>query len=290
MHLLRKPDVSGIYLNVNPEISKELFDSLQQRFGTFRNLSNEVSIDESNLRKWRRNGKVPISAVKRLLKHPETMGIMPKLTANIKYLSVQSSPHRVFIPNLTPELAYVVGYVSGDGHLKPPKGGKWEIIAESWTDKKILESVNLIIKKCFGIVGSLNKNVNRKGWRLFINSRIVHIFLNELFEIPVGKKSDKVNVPRVIRNASDAIRKSYLRGWFDAEGFVTRSHGRKQIEFFVNNKRVSKWVSNQLSGFGVKNNKNKRGTVIIYSRNIRKFSEQVGFNHDKQVRKLLQTR
>ena len=268
MHLLRKPDVSGIYLNVNPEISKELFDSLQQRFGTFRNLSNEVSIDESNLRKWRRNGKVPISAVKRLLKHPETMGIMPKLTANIKYLSVQSSPHRVFIPNLTPELAYVVGYVSGDGHLKPPKGGKWEIIAESWTDKKILESVNLIIKKCFGIVGSLNKNV----------------------EIPVGKKSDKVNVPRVIRNASDAIRKSYLRGWFDAEGFVTRSHGRKQIEFFVNNKRVSKWVSNQLSGFGVKNNKNKRGTVIIYSRNIRKFSEQVGFNHDKQVRKLLPTR
>lgn len=289
-HLLRKPDISGIYFNTNPRISKKLFSDLQKRFGTFRKIAKYLSVDESNLRKWRRTGKISVSAIQRLSRYPETKIAIQELEKNVKYLSVQTSPHKISIPTLVPELAYLVGYISGDGHLKRPINNKWEITIESWTDRKTLETLNNMIYKNFGIRGSLTKNNTRDGWRLYINSRIIYIIFNEIFEIPEGKKSDKMKTPKMIKGASVNIQKKYIQGWYDAEGFVTSSHGRPQIEFYINNKNIIFWINKQLNSFGIKTYKKKRGTIIISSRNIQKFSETVGFRHGKQLKKLFQAR
>lgn len=242
----------------------------------FRNISR----DKSTIRRWKRTAKIPLSV---LLKNKNAKELKNK----ILYLSTYASQHKVKIPELNSEIAYFVGYVGGDGHLKPyNKSKKWEIIIESWTDLNELKILDDILYKNFGLRGCISKNKTRKGWRIFINSKIIHRILTNIFDVPAGNKSSVIDVPDIIKNSGTDIIKSYIKGWFDAEGFVTTSHGRLQIEFYVKNKKITKWMKKKFDEFEIKSNLKKNNTLVVYSSNIGKFCSLIGFNHRKQLKKL----
>lgn len=265
----------GIYAHLEGNYVDKLLQRLTVKQGNLKNLSAVLNRDESSLRRWRRNHIIPFPLV-----HREYIN-------KVKFLSVPSSPHKITIPDLTEEIAYLIGYISGDGHLKNPvKSGKWETIIESWTDVGELKRINKILTKNFNIKGSITKNKTRKGWRLFINSKIFHRILTKIFEIPTGKKSEKIRVPKIIKKSSNSVIKGYIRSWFDAEGFVTKSHNRIQIEFQIKNIKVTKWIKHQLKKFGIKANLKKNNTIVVYSGEIENFCSVIGFRNGKQLKKL----
>jgi DNA-binding transcriptional regulator YiaG len=286
--LYEKRDKTDIYLKSDTELISKLIQKLIQKFGSVKSFAEYFKVDESTVRRWKRSGIIPLSLLKKLIKNSEFRDEVNDIKQNTKWLSVPSSPNKVKIPEMNPEIAYIVGYISGDGHIRNPtkSGDKWEIIVESWSDSNILKMINKIVSKNFGIRGNLHKNTTRKGWRLFISSKIFHRILTRLFKIPVGEKYSRVRVPQIIKNANEKIRQAYIQGWFDAEGFVTYSHNKPQIEFFIKNRSVTKWIKQQLENFGIKVYQNKRGTLIIRYRQIDNFCSFIGFRHSKQLKKL----
>ncbi len=260
---------TGIYINTNPLLVRRLLDKISNRFRTFKEMASYFQTDEKNIRNWIKNGKFPLKTLVDFRTDKETESIINLITNKIKFLSVQSSPHKVKIPKITSEIAYLAGYISGDGHLKNPlKSNKWEITIESWKEKKHLKRCKEIVNRHFAISPVISKNKTRKGWRLFINSKIVFLYFSEIFRIPHGKKSSTIRVPEVIKRSSQKIKRAYISGWIDAEGFLTKSHGRPQFEFFIKNNSVSDWVKENIEEMGIKVNKNKKGTLIIYSKNV----------------------
>lgn len=283
----------GYYIITNKQLVKNLLQSAAEQFKTKKDLAKTLGIDESGLYRWIRQGILPISALKKIETYPGTKRFV-KAMKEPCYLCVPKSPHKVKLPRLNADIAYLVSYVSGDGHIKDQvkNNNKWEIIVESWVETpELLRQLQEIMAAQFNMSTSLCKNKTRKGYRLFINSKILHKILNKVFEIPIGNKHNEVQVPQIIRQASDKIRKSYIRGWFDAEGFVTTSHKKPQIGFYVKNKHVTSWIKNQLENFGMKVSKKKSGELNISSKNsIILFCKIIGFRHPKQLKKLLQAR
>ncbi len=272
--------IKKIYESKDEGYRNEIFATLDPKIISkvkFRNISR----DKSTIRRWKRTAKIPFSV---LLKGKNERELKNK----ILYLSTHASSHKVKIPELNPDIAYFVGYVSGDGHLKSYRmSKKWEIIIESWTDLNELKILNDILYKNFGIKGSISKNKTRKGWRLFINSKIIYRVLTNIFNMPAGNKSSIIiDVPTIIKNSDSNIVMNYIKGWFDAEGFVTTSHDRLQIEFYVKSKKITKWLKKKFDEFKINSNLKKNNTLIIYSSNIEKFCSLIGFRHRKQLKKL----
>lgn len=276
---------SEIYIRSSPKLVKVALEHFAARCAEKSRVSDELGIDPSGLRRWCRTGILPLSIFLKL----KLSGIdMESLRNHIKFVTAPKSFHKVRIPKLNGNIAYLVGYISGDGHLKDPQANdkKWEIIVESWTDTSELLMLNKILFKNFNIKGSIIRNRGRKGSRLFINSKILHRLLTQIFNIPVGKKSDIMSVPLLIRKGDEPIKKGYIQGWFDAEGFVTQSHKRPQVEFYIKSDNVTNWIKTELENHGIKVYKNYRGTLIIRKKQIMKFASVIGFKHRKQLKKL----
>jgi len=287
--IIQKLQNQNVYLESEKSDINKLLIKLKNC--TFRQLSKNLRIDESTLRRWRRKGKIPIDLIIQLKsKFPkETRSIIEK----ISYLSTPKSNQKLKIPDLNEEVGYLLGYVSGDGHLRDPlkHNSQWEITVESWTDKKTLEILKKILKENFEIRSSITKNKTRKGWRLTINCKLLHLILNRVFKIPVGKKADKIKIPKIIQNLPSNILQSYIRGWFDSEGFVTTSKKKLQIEFYVKNRNVLNWMKKQLKIIGINvYQKRKKGTLIIRRSEFDNFNSKIGFWHRKQSSKLAGSR
>ncbi len=273
-----------IFLISSTESISNFLENLKIKFRSYKNLSQKIGIDESSIRRWKRNNQIPLSLVTKF----KDVGDVKEIIKNLEYVTTKSSPNKVKIPVLDAEIAYIVGYISGDGHLREPEKHKdhWEIIVESWTDESRLDFINLVMREKFNISGVKIANKKRRGWRLFINSKIFHKILTKIFEIPIGKKFDKIIIPEVIQNADCEIKKKYIQGWFDAEGFVTSSKNKLQIEFYVKNANVTEWIKNELQKLKIRVYENRRGTLIIRSSQIRTFNSLIGFQHRKQLSKL----
>jgi len=282
----RKNEKGEIFLISSTVAVKDLLEKLKNKFGSYRNLSEKLGVDESSVRRWRRDGQIPLSLIVNLKR--DFSDEKKEIFKTLECLTTKSSPNKIRIPELDQEVGYVVGYISGDGHLRIPAKHKdhWEIIIESWTDETRLDFINEILKRKFNLTGVKASNKTRKGWRLFINSKIFHKVLTTIFEIPMGEKYDIIRVPRIIKEASLEVKKKYIQGWFDSEGFVTFSKGNLQIEFYIKNVEVTDWIKKELEKSGIRVYKNKRGTLIIRKSQISLFNSLIGFQHRKQLSKL----
>ncbi len=116
------------------------------------------------------------------------------------------------------DLAFFVGAIIGDGHLKKDK---FQISIEL-TDKKLLIYIKDICKLLFNRVFNIGKERVREerknSWNMVIDSKSIYLLLKEVFEIPPGKKSNIVKVPKYIKNASKKIKIAFLKGIFATEG------------------------------------------------------------------------
>ena len=133
------------------------------------------------------------------------------------------------IPKITfsTKTAYLAGLIIGDGNLNGSSKSKRDLskdyrIKIDISDKEYLLLIEKMIKSIINTKSSPKKPVQRgnRKERLYlqIRNKGLYRFLNEEMEIPAGKKSDIVIVPKKVLNSNRDIKKNFLSGYFDADG------------------------------------------------------------------------
>ncbi|MBI2598536.1 MAG: hypothetical protein HYW50_05065 [Candidatus Diapherotrites archaeon] len=147
-------------------------------------------------------------------------------TADFYFLNV--SGNVTSIPkHLSPKLAYFIGYFLGDGGLKNiwktfKKFNRFEYkmkIADEFLIQ--IEFVRKLFFELFGIYVKIRLERIDKGENTYYiepSNKIIYQFLTKVFEVPIGKKYEKLIIPKTIEAAPTHIKQWFLRGLFDADG------------------------------------------------------------------------
>jgi intein/homing endonuclease len=123
------------------------------------------------------------------------------------------------IPLLLEEnLAFFVATVIGDGHLKK---SKYQVCIEL-ADKSLLEKIQniceLLFNRNFDIKPVIKRPNKKRTYRLYIDSKAIYNLLNLAFLVQIGKKSNIVEVPPMIKKSDISIKSAFLIGIMVTEG------------------------------------------------------------------------
>ncbi len=180
-----------------------------------------------------------------------------------------------FPKEITSDLAEFLGFIVGDGHL----------------DLKKLEFFNHSIDLRDRYKMFLNKLKipfrefqSRTTWVVQVNCRSLSRILNKYFDIPFGCKSDKVVIPKLILKSDDLVLASFLRGYFDTDGYVPKN--KRDIELATASKSMCKQLQMALLRFGIVNfSKIKRVNgkdyyrILIRGNFVELFGRKISFFH-----------
>ena len=101
---------------------------------------------------------------------------------------------------------------------------------------------NLILE-LFGYNVKIKSIKGVNGYYIHFSNKIIGRYLKNIFKFPVGKKSDIVDVPRLIKEASFEIRKAFVRGLLQFDGSV-KINGN--VVFSTNSKRLLNFFRNTI--------------------------------------------
>jgi intein/homing endonuclease len=160
------------------------------------------------------------SDVLHLLEYMDNVRILNKENDSVRVQIVKGSNNIVSLPlSVSNDLSYIVAAVICDGHIKRDK---YRVVFEN-VNLDTVKKFSRCLENVFGINAYYFKIYDkRKGrklrYRIEINSKPLVVLLNKIFEIPRGKKSDKIKVPKVIKESNIEIKKSFIEGVFDTDG------------------------------------------------------------------------
>ncbi|MDV3243598.1 MAG: translation initiation factor IF-2 [Nitrososphaerales archaeon] len=166
-------------------------------------------------------------------------------------------------------LAYLVGLLYGDG-----LAGKAHL---SNTSDDIISEYKRCLLQAFGVGASqawrrTSYIVSHKGGKSLAR------FLVEAFDYPVGDKTRSLHVPEVVSLMPDRFVAKFLRGFFDAEGFVQEG---RNIGVGCESKMLMAQLPILLQRFGCLAYFGKKGhsrEIMISGRNfVSAFVDHVGF-------------
>ena|GEM_PF-1728988 len=114
--------------------------------------------------------------------------------------------------HLTPELAYFVGVMLGDGYIV---SDRFRIGIEKG-NKQYLEEIFLpLISNLFGFETKVVKA--KSWWRVFIRNKALWIYLTTVFNLPIGKRR-QISVPEVFCDTSAELKAPFIAGILDTDG------------------------------------------------------------------------
>src|SRR3989338_2663907 len=169
---------------------------------------------------------------------------------------------RISMPKIMNDnFAEVLGYFLGDGNL--------EKSSLRFTDarKNVLEHYSDLLENLFGIRGKIKPVKDKNCFRLSINSTHArHLF-----------KKVKENYVELISRSPNATVASFIRGFADAEGYVSKE--RPRITLAQKDGTIIKLIQMLLLRFGIKSsiwNYPRIYHLIVDGRDIVKFREEIG--------------
>ncbi len=218
--------------NVSDIITKIIEDILENRKINIMTLSKEISIKNRSIYYWK-SGKRPINLKNLiyLIKQTNKNEYFLK-TINKKKLIIGfgSQKNLCTIPNkISGELAYLVGYLMGDGCLTK----KWTIRICDEIDTQI-NYIEKILKSNFDLKG--RKYSSEREVVYLIYSKCLWLFLHNIFDFPKGEKKGKLRIPNAIKNGNKIIKIEFIRGFLDADGGLPRIEEYKKIPNWILNK------------------------------------------------------
>ncbi len=139
---------------------------------------------------------------------------------NKTLIEIKNKTIEIKEPDLKDErLAELLGILAGDGHLSKINY-EVSITGHRVLDRNyILSYVSKIFRDLFGVNVKIKEQLHNSTIRCVINSKLMHTFLIKHFNIPLGKKKNKLHIPKIIYT-DKALLKCYLRGLFDTDGSV----------------------------------------------------------------------
>jgi len=169
---------------------------------------------------------------------------MEDVTRNITLLShgAGNTYKVVTVPRiLTENLCKICGAIIADGHLKYRKtknGCDYSIIVRDQYEDNLLLFTKWL-KEEFGTIVRPAYDKNQRLWYIDFSNKIIFRYLNSIFEIPFGKKSNIVKIPKLIENSYDEYRKAFVVGVLMFDGGINYRNGYFDLstksEFLVKN-------------------------------------------------------
>lgn len=149
---------------------------------------------------------------------------------------------------LTEELSFFVGAIIGDGHLRRSKSQ----INIELSDKKLIIYIRDICKNIFDRdfnIRPIKPRKNRKlTYVIYIDSKAIHLLLNQVFKIQIGNKSNIVTVPDLIINSSKDIKSAFISGILMTEG----GKRRRGFGLSTSSKKLWKGLINLFNNIEIK--------------------------------------
>lgn len=181
---------------------------------------------------------------------------------------------------LTEDLAEFLGYFAGDGSLEKERIGLYD------EKKQIVEHYTETAKKIFNCNISTTFRENKGHYQARIYGKpIIKLIRNEF---PEMKYSGNTDMPEKVLKSPDSVLSAFLRGIFDAEGYVNLQRG---IGFGINNKKLASQIQIALMRFGILaslveydnrrnpySNKPRFTISITESVSLKLFLKNIGFN------------
>lgn len=110
-----------------------------------------------------------------------------------------------------------------------------------------MEYLRELISNLFEYQIKIRHRETGKGYYALFSNKIMGRYLKNLFEFPIGKKSDIVEAPELIKKAPFSIQKAFTRGFIQFDGSVKRkgtialsTNSKKLLNFFLNILRKDK--------------------------------------------------
>ena len=242
-----------------------------------------------------RNGlkEVPAEALNSssVLLFPEKIDVSGKIQKIAKNYELDRRTKQskiVTIPKtITCELAQLAGYFLGDGYAENDRINFYE------QHKDVAEKYSALLQKKFN-VKPVVKFKQKKGYyeiRAY-GRQMVNLIRGEFF---ANKTTLNSTIPKRILASKNDVLASFLRGFFDAEGYVSRN----RVGLGINNRLLAKQVQLSLLRFGVisslqeyDNRMNPYSSKIRYTVDISekeslgRFMADIGFSSEKKGKKL----
>ncbi|MDD5650574.1 MAG: ATPase, T2SS/T4P/T4SS family [Candidatus Nanoarchaeia archaeon] len=180
------------------------------------------------------------------------------------------------------QLSEILGYISGDGHIA--KSGIYFFN----NNKEIRERYKTLIKELFDI--KFREYKTRTTFCVQISSKDLSRLISSIFQIPIGKKSSKLEIPQQVLKSNNEILASYIKTLFDCDSHVSEV----DIEFTSASNQLVKQLQMALLRFGIisfeklKIVKNKPYyRLFIRGDSIKSYNLNINYNHPMKKDNLL---
>ncbi|GAA0287587.1 DEAD/DEAH box helicase [Halobacterium noricense] len=194
---------------------------------------------------------------------------------------------------ITPDICWLAGAVSGDGYLRD------HAVVLSGQDS-VLEEFDRIARETFKRSTSTGTGGSGTPHRK-LDSKVVADVLESSFGIPRGEKSDIVTIPTI--PLTDELLGSYISGLFDADGSVSprqNGDGAPCVEFYSTSAELVTQLKTALLRYGiiahrdlrevagrteeidgrtVTSRKNVHRLTIYGVEQLQRFRQKIGFRH-----------
>lgn len=188
-------------------------------------------------------------------------------------MGIKYKVNRQFFKNWSPQMAYVLGFVSADGSLEDASYLRGKYLRICSSDKEILEKIKKAMNSEHTIVTIKPKEVYMWGKKYISKEQYMlrigsHEIYNDLIELGITpKKSKIINLPDMPqRYAAD-----FCRGYLDGDGCINlyEKKRRLSITFTSGSEIFLKQLTDMISiAVGIKAHnvfKNNRAFQIKYS-------------------------
>ncbi|MFB6100355.1 MAG: LAGLIDADG family homing endonuclease [Candidatus Nanohalobium sp.] len=180
------------------------------------------------------------------------------------------------------DLAEFLGLVLGDGHVNEKKIEFHNSVQE--IQDRFESLVSRFGVSCRGFE-SHSTTVSQ------VTSRNLSRILKDVFSVPFGKKSGKIEIPDKILKSPDKVVRGFIRGYFAADGFV--SENKREIELSTKSEKMKKQLRMVLLRFGITAYTKKKDLdsgehyrVFIRGKFADRFAEKIGIAHNEKQERL----
>lgn len=302
--------ITGIAHIIN-EIYIDLTKHSQE--GKFQELLKKNSL--YNIYSWKNNiYPIPIWKIKQLLlfwknacnkSESEYTQLYNRMFQEATYFKAKCSPVNIkIIKSIDTKLAYLLGIIYADGALrniwltfKNEKRFRWEITVTEELESN-LETIIPLLEEIFGIKTNVKTVCSGRWYRILFQSMIFFRILNNLFEMPMGYKKGKLKIPSLLKEAPFEIKKYFVSGFFDGDGWCSILNTKKKFTSVVAVSQSSKEILEDLNdvlkeaGLNFKLNNKKRGQYIWYDlitkskKQIKLFQNEFNFYYPNKRERL----
>lgn len=181
-----------------------------------------------------------------------------------------------FPTSLTIEFAEFLGYLLGDGNIRP------NYVQVSNEDPEIIERIRILSKHLFNIEPCIKKAKRTKNMYDIRICSTTLVKLMSIFGLKPGKKGKNLKIPNQIILSDNEVMRSFIKAYFDCDSSPLLN--KRSIELSSESKILIEQMNMLLKRFGIVSTISKKVVnnigywrLIIKAKYAEKYAEKIGY-------------